>query len=191
MPVEVVVVGDAPRRPSGWPLVLAAREAMVNAARHSGAGRVDVYAEVTATGPEVFVRDRGAGFDPDAVPRTGSVSAIRSSAGCGGTAAPPTIRTRARPGHRGAPADATAPPPRDGPDRPTPASPQEHRARVVVVDDHAMFRTGVKAELGDPDRIEVRRRGRGRRRGRRRGRCGCSRRWCCSTCTCPAAAARR
>jgi signal transduction histidine kinase len=45
--------------------VLAAREAIANAARHSGAALVDVYAEATPVGIEVFVRDRGAGFDLD------------------------------------------------------------------------------------------------------------------------------
>jgi signal transduction histidine kinase len=49
-------------------LVAAAREAMVNAAKHAGADRVDVYAEVDAAGASVFVRDRGVGFDPAAVP---------------------------------------------------------------------------------------------------------------------------
>ena len=44
--------------------MLAAREAMTNAAKHSGAGTVDVYAEATAAGVDVFVRDRGVGFDP-------------------------------------------------------------------------------------------------------------------------------
>ena len=67
VPVEVVCVGDAPVTDEDRPLVLAAREAMTNAARHSGAGTVDVYAEATASGVEVFVRDRGAGFDPDVV----------------------------------------------------------------------------------------------------------------------------
>jgi signal transduction histidine kinase/phage shock protein PspC (stress-responsive transcriptional regulator) len=67
VPVEVVTVGDTAVAEPQRPLVLAAREAMVNAAKHSGAERVDVYAEVTAVGAEVFVRDRGRGFDPDRV----------------------------------------------------------------------------------------------------------------------------
>jgi len=41
---------------------------VLNAARHSGADRVDVYAEVQPGRLAVFVRDRGRGFDPDAVP---------------------------------------------------------------------------------------------------------------------------
>jgi signal transduction histidine kinase len=65
VPVEVVCVGDAPVAESDRPLVLAAREAMNNAAKHSGASTVDVYAEATASGVEIFVRDRGVGFDPD------------------------------------------------------------------------------------------------------------------------------
>ncbi|MGI9155704.1 MAG: ATP-binding protein [Marmoricola sp.] len=67
VPVEVVGVGDRPLPEQVRPLVLAAREAMVNAAKHSGAGQVDVYAESTAGGTEVFVRDRGAGFDVEAI----------------------------------------------------------------------------------------------------------------------------
>jgi signal transduction histidine kinase/phage shock protein PspC (stress-responsive transcriptional regulator) len=67
VPVEVVTVGDAPVTEELRPLVAAAREAVVNAAKHSGAGRVDVYAEVAGRQVEVFVRDRGAGFDPEAV----------------------------------------------------------------------------------------------------------------------------
>jgi signal transduction histidine kinase/phage shock protein PspC (stress-responsive transcriptional regulator) len=68
VPVEVVTVGDAPVSERLQPLVLAAREAMVNAAKHSGADKVDVYAECTPAGTEVFVRDRGRGFDESAVP---------------------------------------------------------------------------------------------------------------------------
>ena len=62
VPVEVVTVGDAPVSERLRPLVLAAREAMVNAAKHSGADQVDVYAEAGRTPLEVFVRDRGRGL---------------------------------------------------------------------------------------------------------------------------------
>ena len=55
---------------TGSPLVLAAREAMVNAAKHAGAEQVDVFAEVRRRQVEVFVRDRGAGFDRGRCPRT-------------------------------------------------------------------------------------------------------------------------
>jgi signal transduction histidine kinase len=41
---------------------------MDNAAKHSGAEKVDVFAESGDTRVEVFVRDRGRGFDPQAVP---------------------------------------------------------------------------------------------------------------------------
>jgi signal transduction histidine kinase len=68
VPVEVVTVGDAVADEGLQPLVLAAREAMVNAARHSGASKTDVYAEVGDRSVEVFVRDRGSGFDPSVVP---------------------------------------------------------------------------------------------------------------------------
>jgi len=68
VPVEVVVVGDAPRDERLSALTRAAREAVVNAAKHSGAPVVQVYAEVEATQVTVFVRDRGRGFDPRAVP---------------------------------------------------------------------------------------------------------------------------
>jgi phage shock protein PspC (stress-responsive transcriptional regulator) len=68
VPVEVVCVGDRSLPDNARALVRAAREAMLNAAKHSGAAKVDVYAEVGARGTDVFVRDRGRGFDPDAVP---------------------------------------------------------------------------------------------------------------------------
>ena len=68
VPVEVVVVGDSAASERLRPLVLAAREAMVNAALHSEAGQVDVYVECSAGSTEVFVRDRGRGFDAAGVP---------------------------------------------------------------------------------------------------------------------------
>jgi len=66
--VEVVVVGDRDHGEAWVPVVQATREAVTNAAKHAGVPRVDVYAEITDRAVDVFVRDRGVGFDPDAVP---------------------------------------------------------------------------------------------------------------------------
>jgi signal transduction histidine kinase len=66
--VEVVCVGDRPLDDDTAALAAAAREAILNAAKFAGAGRIDVYAEASAERAEVFVRDRGAGFDPATVP---------------------------------------------------------------------------------------------------------------------------
>jgi signal transduction histidine kinase len=66
VPIEVVAVGDAPLDERARALVAAAREAMVNAAKF--AGPVALYAEVEPERIEVYVRDRGPGFDPAAVP---------------------------------------------------------------------------------------------------------------------------
>lgn len=68
LPVDVVAVGDVAFAEPLRSVVAAAREAMVNAAKHAHVDRVDVYAEVGSTQVEVFVRDRGVGFDPQAVP---------------------------------------------------------------------------------------------------------------------------
>lgn len=68
VPVEVVVVGGAGLDDRLAAVVQAAREAMVNAARASGASVVSVYAEAAPDAVEVFVRDRGCGFDPATVP---------------------------------------------------------------------------------------------------------------------------
>ena len=66
--VDPVVVGDAPVDEALAALGAATREALVNAAKHSGTTAADLYTEVTAERVSVFVRDRGAGFDPVAVP---------------------------------------------------------------------------------------------------------------------------
>lgn len=65
--VETVVVGDTPCDERVGALVAAAREALVNAARHAGVQTVSLYAEVESDELSVFVRDRGAGFDMDTV----------------------------------------------------------------------------------------------------------------------------
>ena len=66
--VEPVVVGDAPVDEALAALGAATREALVNAAKHSGATAVDLYTEVTPDRVSVYVRDRGKGFDPAQVP---------------------------------------------------------------------------------------------------------------------------
>jgi signal transduction histidine kinase len=89
LPVELVVVGDRPMDEALGALSAATREAVANAARHSGAASVAVYAEVEPTATTVFVRDRGRGFDPDDVPadRYGVAESIRGRMErCGGTA---------------------------------------------------------------------------------------------------------
>lgn len=65
--VDVVNVGDRDMTESLLALVRACGEAVTNAAKHAGTGRVDVYVEVLPDRAEVFVRDRGAGFDIDAI----------------------------------------------------------------------------------------------------------------------------
>jgi signal transduction histidine kinase len=97
--VEVVAVGDCPVDEHTEPVVAAAREAILNAAKFAGeAGPVDVFAEVTPARLSVFVRDRGPGFDPAAVPgerhgvresivgrmeRNGGAAVVRSEPGTG------------------------------------------------------------------------------------------------------------
>lgn len=62
--IEVVATGESV---AGIPSIVAAsREAMLNAARHAG-GEVSVYLETSASAVDVFVRDRGAGVDLDAL----------------------------------------------------------------------------------------------------------------------------
>ena len=66
--VELASAGDCPVDASVGALVLAAREAMTNAAKFAGVEEIDVYAEVDDDAVSIFVRDRGAGFDRAAVP---------------------------------------------------------------------------------------------------------------------------
>lgn len=60
--LEVVTVGDAPLDVPITALLAATREAMINAAKHGG-GAASVYAEIGDDVAEVFIKDRGEGFD--------------------------------------------------------------------------------------------------------------------------------
>jgi signal transduction histidine kinase/phage shock protein PspC (stress-responsive transcriptional regulator) len=96
--VDVVAVGDVAMSEAVRPVVQAAREAVTNAAKHAGVPRVDVYAEADDDVVEVFVRDRGRGFDPaevaedrrgvrgsivDRMERHGGTGVVRSAPGEG------------------------------------------------------------------------------------------------------------
>ncbi|SNR86802.1 phage shock protein C (PspC) family protein [Geodermatophilus saharensis] len=96
--VDPVVVGDAPVDDALAALGAATREALVNAAKHAGVSSADLYTEVTPAQVSVFVRDRGAGFDPATVPadrrglrdsvtsrviRLGGTATVRSAPGEG------------------------------------------------------------------------------------------------------------
>jgi signal transduction histidine kinase len=65
--IEVASAGDTALDDAVGQLVLAAREAMTNAAKFSGVDEVFVYAESGQEEIVVFVRDTGAGFDRTAV----------------------------------------------------------------------------------------------------------------------------
>ena len=89
VPVELVQTGDTPLDERVEALVLASREAMANAARHSGATEVAAFVDVGEDEIAIFVRDRGSGFDPDNVPAKahGIAESIRGRmARAGGTA---------------------------------------------------------------------------------------------------------
>ncbi len=77
--VELVVVGDAAPDEELRALLAAVREALHNAGAHSGATTASLYVEAGPDEVVAFVRDRGVGFDPDAVSddRRGVADSIR------------------------------------------------------------------------------------------------------------------
>lgn len=98
MTVEAVTVSDCDLDENLGALLAAAREATVNAAKWSGAEVVSLFAEVEPEAVSLFVRDRGRGFDPAAVPgdrkglaesvharmsRRGGTATVRSAPGQG------------------------------------------------------------------------------------------------------------
>jgi signal transduction histidine kinase len=70
VPIEVVCVGDIALDPAGKlaATLKASRQAMVNAAKYSESPSISVYAEVEGEEVTIFVKDRGKGFDLEAVP---------------------------------------------------------------------------------------------------------------------------
>jgi signal transduction histidine kinase len=65
--VELVTVGDCVPDERVTALVAAGREAAINAAKWSEAASVSIFTEVEPSSISLFVRDRGVGFDLDAI----------------------------------------------------------------------------------------------------------------------------
>ena len=87
--IELIMVGGGHIDGQIRTACAAAKEAMVNAAKFAETSRVSVFAERTPTEFSVFVRDRGVGFDPAAVPSTRrgiADSIVRRVESAGGTA---------------------------------------------------------------------------------------------------------
>jgi signal transduction histidine kinase len=80
VPIDVVTVGDHLLDKGSAPLIGAASEAMVNAAKHSGADRLSLYLEAEDGRLTVYVTDQGKGFDLDKVApdRKGIAESIKS-----------------------------------------------------------------------------------------------------------------
>jgi signal transduction histidine kinase len=63
--IDAVIRDDAALDESLTAGIAAAREAMANAAKHSGSPNIDLYAELTNGTASIHVRDRGVGFEDD------------------------------------------------------------------------------------------------------------------------------
>jgi signal transduction histidine kinase len=68
VPVEAVTVSDTELDDNLSALLAAGREATINAAKWSGADVISLFAEVEPAEVSLVVRDRGQGFEPEAVP---------------------------------------------------------------------------------------------------------------------------
>ena len=128
VPIEVVTVGDGPLDDRAAALVAATREALVNASKFAGPEPIALYAEVEDGRAEVFVRDRGPGFEPDARAR-GPARRARVDRRAHGAPRRPRYRPQlAGPRNGGRAGDGAV-------------------TSVVIVDDHSLFRAGVRHEL--------------------------------------------
>ena len=131
--VELTVLGDRRLDRATEALAAAAREALRNAARHAPGAPIFVFGQAGADGAEVFVRDEGPGFELAAVPterRGVRDSIVGRMAAVGGSAV-----VESRPG------EGTEVALRIG------VVAMSRALRIVVVDDHHLFRAGVRAEL--------------------------------------------
>ncbi len=130
--VDVVRTGDAPLDDRTQVLVLAAREAMTNAAKHSGAEEISVFVDARP-GPHRALRPRSRRRLRSRRGRGRPEGDLRVDSGQDGARGRKRDhRLVARRGHRRRAGALVSVPLR----------------RVVLVDDHDLFRAGVRSELG-------------------------------------------
>jgi signal transduction histidine kinase len=90
--IDIVLRSDAEFTEELLCVVDAAREAMLNAARHSGGDKIELFSEIVDDTVTVHVRDRGRGFDADRLdPARGIGRHLAKVEESGGTS---TITTR-------------------------------------------------------------------------------------------------
>ena len=135
--VALSVEGDAEPRGSAGEVLRIAQEALQNALRHADASRVDVRLRADDGHLSVAVADDGVGFDPDEPGlrsrRLGLTSMEERAAGAGRDAE-----------HRVAPRGGDHRRPRGA-----------AMIRVLIADDHAVVREGLRAFLDLQDDIDV------------------------------------
>lgn len=105
--IDTVITGDCRPSTQTDALIRATREALVNACKHAGDDKISLYAELSETEGEVFVRDRGSGFDINQIPadragirdsitgrltKVGGYAEIRSPLATGGTEVHMSVR---------------------------------------------------------------------------------------------------
>ncbi len=127
---------------TGKELLRIVQEALANARRHSGAGRIEVVLETSRDGLRVEVSDDGRGFDPATTPEGTGIRGMRRRANALGG----NLVVESMPGN-GTRVEVLAA--EVGEEA---AGSRTERARVLLVDDHASFRQGVASALeGEPD----------------------------------------
>lgn len=63
-PIDIVLTGDSQVSEQTTALTAAVGEALTNACKHGGSGPISLYGELGGAHTQVWVRDRGPGFDP-------------------------------------------------------------------------------------------------------------------------------
>ncbi|MDO5727335.1 MAG: ATP-binding protein [Bowdeniella nasicola] len=78
--ISVVITGDTTPTTEISTLLAAVSEALTNACKHAGGAPISLYGELGETRCEIWVRDRGPGFDPQAIApdREGIRTSIRA-----------------------------------------------------------------------------------------------------------------
>ena len=135
-------------------------EALTNAVRHAAARTCQVRS-TAADQLRIEVVDDGRGLPAGRTPGTGLESMQARATELGGTLAHPTVPAAAGPGWRlasrsPAPAGSRCSRPDRARDRGAePVTDSHERIRLVIVDDHPSFRSGLRALLATADDLEV------------------------------------